>query len=602
MTTSAQPPTRWHDAEIAAAIVAVVPFEVGGILLRAGHGPVRDAWFALLKSVNAETSPIRRVPVDVPLDRLVGGLDLAQTLRSGRVVAERGVLVEADGGVVILPTAERASSATTSAIAAALDTGIVRVARDGVEAATRSRFGVIAIDEGIDGDAPVAMQLRDRLSMTIDLGAMSIRDIDPPNSAPLDKASIRQAMAQVECDGDVLSALSELALALGIQSLRPVCGAVMVARASAALHARDAVGQDDIAFAVRTVLAPRAVHLPMSTDAGSDDTAEHDVDQQMQNPNSNDQPQSESVADPGDIKDIMLAAVAAALPDGLLDAAAMNARPLAARQSGGRSGVMNAKAARRGKRIGARRGDPRRGERIDILETLRVAAPWQPVRRRDRQDAQRHASKKVSPDAHLFEVRLSDLRVHKFKSHSESATIFVVDASGSAALHRLAEAKGAVELLLSDCYARRDHVALIAFRGRTAELVLPPTRSLVRAKRSLACVPGGGSTPLATAIDEAMIVGRSAVRKGQAPTLVFLTDGRANVGRNGVPGRGVADSDAIHAAKLVKNERISAIVIDTSPRPGGEAPRFATAMGAKYMMLPHADATTLSNAVRTLAQ
>ena len=116
----------------------------------------------------------------------------------------------------------------------------------------------------------------------------------------------------------------------------------------------------------------------------------------------------------------------------------------------------------------------------------------------------------------------------------ETTTIFVVDASGSAALHRLAEAKGAVELLLADCYIRRDQVALIAFRGSAAELLLPPTRSLARAKRSLAGLPGGGGTPLAAGLDAAFALSDSIRRKGQTPTVIVLTDGRANIARDGI--------------------------------------------------------------------
>jgi magnesium chelatase subunit D len=100
-------------------------------------------------------------------------------------------------------------------------------------------------------------------------------------------------------------------------------------------------------------------------------------------------------------------------------------------------------------------------------------------------------------------IRADDFQVMRYQQRSETTTLFVVDASGSSALHRLAEAKGAVESLLADCYVRRDRVALMAFRGKGCELILPPTRSLTRAKRSLAGLPGGGGTPMATAIDAA---------------------------------------------------------------------------------------------------
>ena len=82
---------------------------------------------------------------------------------------------------------------------------------------------------------------------------------------------------------------------------------------------------------------------------------------------------------------------------------------------------------------------------------------------------------------------------------------------------------------------RRDQVALIAFRGRGAELLLPPTRSLVRAKRSLAGLPGGGGTPLAAGIDAALALADAGAPRGGTPVVVLLTDGRANIARDGAP-------------------------------------------------------------------
>ncbi len=115
---------------------------------------------------------------------------------------------------------------------------------------------------------------------------------------------------------------------------------------------------------------------------------------------------------------------------------------------------MAKQAQRRGRPIGTRRGELSAGARLNVIETLRAAAPWQKLRRQEMPGA-----------AARVLVRSSDFRITRFQQRTESTAIFVVDASGSAALNRLAEAKGAVELLLADCYVRRDQVALLAFRG-----------------------------------------------------------------------------------------------------------------------------------------
>jgi magnesium chelatase subunit D len=195
-------------------------------------------------------------------------------------------------------------------------------------------------------------------------------------------------------------------------------------------------------------------------------------------------------------------------------------------------------------------------------------------------------------------VRKDDFHIMRFKQHRSTTTVFVVDASGSAALHRLAEAKGAVELLLADCYVRRDRVAVISFRGPGAELLLPPTRSLARAKRSLAGLPGGGGTPLASALQTAQDLASQIARTGDTPVVVLLTDGRANIARDGTPGRSKAGEDALQAARAFAADGLSCLLIDTSPQPQPSAQILAQAMRAHYVPLPHADAQGLSAAVR----
>ena len=179
--------------------------------------------------------------------------------------------------------------------------------------------------------------------------------------------------------------------------------------------------------------------------------------------------------------------------------------------------------------------------------------------------------------------------------------MFAVDASGSSALHRLAEAKGAVELLLADCYVRRDQVALIGFRGRDAALLLPPTGSLLRARRCLAGLPGGGATPLAAGIDAAGALADTERGKGRTAVIAMLTDGRANITRDGTSDRRKGEDEAMDAGRRLRVAGHPVLLVDTSPRPNPFARSLAEAMHARYAPLPYADAAALSRAIRSAA-
>ncbi|WP_309242774.1 VWA domain-containing protein [Lichenibacterium dinghuense] len=223
------------------------------------------------------------------------------------------------------------------------------------------------------------------------------------------------------------------------------------------------------------------------------------------------------------------------------------------------------------------------------MATLRAAAPWQAMRGR------------ASP-AEPLRIRRDDFRVARRRDRQRTTTIFAVDASGSAAMGRLAEAKGAVELLLAECYVRRDDVALIGFRGRAAELLLPPTRSPARAKRELASLPGGGATPLAAGLAAAADLAAAAARDGRRAVVALLTDGRGNVARDGSADRARAADEAHAAARLLRAAGVACLVIDTSPRPGPAAARLAAEMGATYLPLPMADARGIARAVKSAAE
>ncbi|WP_448502890.1 VWA domain-containing protein, partial [Sphingomonas sp.] len=234
----------------------------------------------------------------------------------------------------------------------------------------------------------------------------------------------------------------------------------------------------------------------------------------------------------------------------------------------------------RGRPLGARAGVPRGGLRLALVDTLRAAAPWQKLRGRD--------------DARI-RIRKPDLRVRRFESRAETTTIFAVDASGSSALARLGEAKGAVELMLAEAYVKRAEVALIAFRGQEAELLLPPTRSLTRARRALGDLPGGGGTPVAAGLVAARAQAEAARAKGRTPYIVVLSDGRANVGSGGTRFGATAEAEA--AAKRIAEDGHAAVFIDISVRPRAEGAALAHAMRARYLALPRGDAQALHRAI-----
>jgi magnesium chelatase subunit D len=286
----------------------------------------------------------------------------------------------------------------------------------------------------------------------------------------------------------------------------------------------------------------------------------------------------------------LLEAVRAALPPDLLARLAAGKAARAAKGSGGTGAAR--KGNHRGRPLPPRPGTPGSGKRIDLVATLRAAAPWQPLRRRAQapQDA---------PGVLRLEIRQSDLRLKRYQETSDRVLIFAVDASGSSALSRLAEAKGAVELLLAQAYARRDHVALIAFRGVEAELLLPPTRSLVQTKRRLSGLPGGGGTPLASGLRMALDLGLQTRARGMTPTIALLTDGRANIALDGSANRALAEADSLHLARMICGAGIPALVLDIANRPQPALQRLAQSLGAPYVPLPRADAQRLSGVLQS---
>ena len=604
------------EAGLVAALLALDGAGLGGVALRAPACALRSDWLALLRGLLPAATPFRRLPLHASSAALLGGLDLSASLHSGRVQAQPGLLAQAHQGWLVLGMAERVPAHMTAQLCAALDTHEVRLEREGLTQLHPAHIALVALDEGMDDDEQLPAALLDRLAFQLPL------ESGPDEALWLaqDLAAARQRLPQVSLPDRMLQAVCAASLALGVNSMRAPLMALRCARALAALNGQDEVSEDHASMAVRLVLAPRATRLPASEPAPSepqpapdaaqpneakdppqdkeesppedapDDTPENSAEPEQAQDSPEDSPEDLALPQ-GALEELLVQAALAALPPGLLAALKAGQMQRSTQAAQGRAGALQ-KSLQRGRPVGTRRGELRSGARLHLLDTLRAAAPWQRWRHQ-----QADAAASSGPRPRIL-VQREDFHVRQFRQNRPTTTVFVVDASGSAALHRLAEAKCAVELLLAECYVRRDRAAVVAFRGPGAEVLLPPTRSLARAKRSLAELPAGGGTPLATGLDTAHQLALQITRQGESPVVVVLTDGRANLARDGSPGRARATEDALAAARQFKLSGITALLIDTSAQPQASAQTLALTMGASYIPLPHAGAKGLSQVVR----
>ena len=418
---------------------------------------------------------------------------------------------------------------------------------------------------------------------------------------------MRQALPRVSVSDSQLSALCAAALALGITSLRVPTLALRVACAHAVLNGRVEVADEDMAFAARRVLAPRALQGPETTahaetepneapdsdtesNADERDNTHHDNGDEAPPPpvpeaSSNDLTDAATPPEPTP-EEILVAAALASLPNDVLDRLLTRSARSAASRTG-RSGQFRT-GAQRGRPLPPRPGSVGGHARLHVLATLRAAAPKQRLRSK--------------PPSGGVAIRSEDFHVRRYQQSSASCVLLALDASGSAALQRLAEAKGAVELLLQQSYARRDSVCIVSFKGAKAELLLPMTRSLVRAKRAMTGLPGGGGTPLASGLKLAYEQAMLLQRQGITPLLVILSDGRANVTLDGLGGRTQALADAQSWCDQWRASGHQSLWIDTSVQPDPQVQTLAYAMGGRYMPMPQAHAHRMAAAMDHLRQ
>ena len=565
-------------------------------------------------------APFVQIPLGVTEDRLVGTVDIEESMKQGKPIFQPGLLAEAHRGILYVDELNLLDDGIANLLLSILSDGVNVVEREGISIAHPCRPLLISTWNPEEG--ALREHLLDRIAITLSADVpytfqtrvQAVEAASRFQDKPLEVISesedttdalrgnimfAREYLPDIKIGEKQVKYLVEEARRGGCQGHRAELFAVRVARAAAALEGRDSVGPDDLQKAVQLVILPRATLT---------DQPPQDDDQQPPPPPPPPPPQAQDEQDEDQDQqadqipeEFMFESEGVILDPSILMFASQQQR------AQGRTGKAKTMifSDERGRYIKPMLPKSGKVRRLAVDATLRTAAPYQRARR-ERAIA---AGKTLKP----VYVEKSDMRAKKLARKAGALVMFVVDASGSMALNRMASAKGAVMRLLAESYTSRDFVSLIPFYGNKAEMLLPPSKSIAMARRRLDSLPCGGGSPLAHGMSLAVRFGTQATQQGDVGRVmvVLITDGRANVSlakSNDDPDALAPDApkpsqddlreEVLDMAKKMSAAGLQLLVIDTENKfvSTGFAEEIAKAASGKYYYLPNASDAAIAAA------
>jgi len=592
--------------------------------------------------------PFVQVPLNVLEDRLLGSVDVEASVKEGKTVFSPGLLASAHRGVLYVDDINLLDEEMANILLSVISDGVVNVQREGINVRYPCRPLLVATFNPEEADLRDHLMDRIAVSLSADAEELSLEQrlevvdsvIDfgdaAKNPALLEQALAledqlktriifaRETLKELRLAPEQILYLCEEAIRAGCQGHRAEIFASEVAKAHAALNDRDRVDADDLRMAVKLAILPRGTYIeqmmddemmpppppppPPPTPQAQD---ESDLDQEMEDKDEDaeeekedeEPPEQEEQEDTDDAPSVPQefmfdADTGVPVDDDLLKFAGKQRSG----KGGGRGLIFSNERGRYIKPMMPKG----KVTRLAVDATLRAAAPYQRARRA------RSAGTKYEGRGVFIEQ--SDVRVKKMARKAGSLILFVVDASGSMALNRMNAVKGAAMNMLQEAYQSRDKISIIPFQGDSAEVLLPPTRSIAMARNRLETMPCGGGSPLAHALTVAMRTGLNAQKSGDVGkvVVVLLTDGRANVGlaqslgevaeEGEKPDRAALKEEVLAvAAQLRALGGFHLLVMDSENKfvSTGVAKEIAAAAGGKYHFLAKTTQNAISNAAQS---
>lgn len=588
--------------------------------------------------------PFVTVPLNVLDDRLLGSVDVEESVKQGKTIFEPGLLARAHRGVLYVDDINLLDNEIANILLSVVSDGWVNVEREGIsvrypckplliatfnpeEAELRSHLlDRIAVSLSADANP---LTLEDRVEATKGFLNFNQKTMSPEEKSEMEDNEMalktriifaREELSETKIATKQVAYLCGEASRAGVQGQRADLFACEVARANAALNSRPVNG-DDLKLAVKLVIAPRSKFMQMDDNnedemmqmppppppPSMEDDAEQDEDQEDTDEPDKDEEEKDAEEDqaepePEVPQDFMFEAEDTIVDPELLDF-------MTTQKSGGSGGRGLIFSQERGRYIKAMlpRG---KVQRLAVDATMRASAPYQKPRRLRAQEAFAAGDPATRKPLRKVYIEQTDVRIKRMARKAGALVIFCVDASGSMALNRMNACKGACMNMLAEAYQSRDQICLIPFQGERAEVLLPPTKSISMAKKRLEVMPCGGGSPLAHALTVAMRTGINAQKTGDVGKVVIvaITDGRANVplcvsedGEELTPelqkDKVALKEELMAVAKQLRGiGSINLVVLDTENKfiSTGSAKELAESAGGKYHYIPKADEASIS--------
>ncbi|HET9849457.1 MAG TPA: magnesium chelatase subunit D family protein [Candidatus Dormibacteraeota bacterium] len=545
---------------------------------------------------------IVELPINASEDRLVGSIDIEAAVRAGTRRFQPGVLAEANRNLLYVDEVNLLDDHLVDVLLDAAAMGVNVVEREGMSVIHPAHFILVGTMNPEEGE--LRPQLLDRFGLCVDvetptdidlrLGVIELerRLLDDPRAVQqayqANERELRQRLqsAAAQLDGvgvpaAIRSLIARLCLEGSVAGHRADLVVARTARALCALRAGTVVELADVLEALELALAHRRREVAIAKQVQTQELASRAAEQLAQIQATMPADASQAVhgeatqqegASGGESHEGWTTAESPESPgtevqsdpDTVIQLRTFSVRKLdlprerQARRAAGKRTSTKSKT-KRGRYVRSAQAEKVTDVAFDA--TVRAAAPYQLSRRQ------------AVPDApNRLQLETYDLRQKVRERKTGNLIVFVVDASASMdAEQRMLATKGAILSLLRHAYVRRDKVALVAFSGRNARVVLRPTSSVDLAERRLERLNVGGTTPLTHGLMTALkLVKTERLRDPQVyPLLVLISDGRGNISLFGEEPLLEAQRTAIQ----IKQEGIRAMVID-STRDYGNQPGY----------------------------